>query len=109
LFPHEGGGNQAGHHRCTAGSAERVARPAERVRPGGERESGRFGKEKGSGPWLGRKPELGPIRVMKPFGIFIWNLNFWQHWKFVQGDLEEILTWEFFLNSSRLLKEFRKI
>jgi hypothetical protein len=36
-------------------------------------------------------------------------LNFWQLWKFVQGDLEGILTWEFFINSSRLLKDFRKI
>jgi hypothetical protein len=36
-------------------------------------------------------------------------LNFLQLWKFVQGDLEGILTWEFFLNSLRLLKDFRKI
>jgi hypothetical protein len=43
------------------------ARPAERPRPSGERESGRLGKEKGSGPQLGRKPELGPIQVIKPF------------------------------------------
>jgi hypothetical protein len=30
-------------------------------------------------------------------------------WKFVGGDLGGILTWRFFLNSSRLLKGFRKI
>jgi hypothetical protein len=35
------------------------ARPAEMPRPSGESESGRLGKEKGSGPWLGRKLELG--------------------------------------------------
>jgi hypothetical protein len=30
-------------------------------------------------------------------------------WKFVEGDLGEILRWGFFLNSSRLLQDFRKI
>jgi hypothetical protein len=30
-------------------------------------------------------------------------------WKFAEGDLGGILTWGFFLNSSRLLKDFRKI
>jgi hypothetical protein len=34
---------------------------AERLRPSGERESGRLGKEKGSGL------RLGPIQVIKPF------------------------------------------
>jgi hypothetical protein len=43
------------------------ARLAERPRPSGERESGQLGKEKGSGPWLGRKLKLGPIQVIKPF------------------------------------------
>jgi hypothetical protein len=43
------------------------AGPAERARPSGERESGWLGKEKGSGPRLGQKPELGPIQVIKPF------------------------------------------
>jgi hypothetical protein len=46
------------------------ARPAglaERPRPSGERESGRLGKEKGSGLRLGGKPELGPIQVIKSF------------------------------------------
>jgi hypothetical protein len=43
------------------------AGPAERLRPSGERESGRLGKEKGSGLWLGQKPKLGPIQVIKHF------------------------------------------
>jgi hypothetical protein len=43
------------------------AGPVERRRPNGERESGQLGKEKGSGPRLGRKLELGPIQVIKPF------------------------------------------
>jgi hypothetical protein len=30
-------------------------------------------------------------------------------WNFVGGDLGGILRWRFFLNSSRLLKDFRKI
>jgi hypothetical protein len=36
-------------------------------------------------------------------------LNIPRLWKFVQGDLGGILTWGFFLNSSRLLKDFRKM
>jgi hypothetical protein len=36
-------------------------------------------------------------------------LNLPRLWKFAQGDLRGILTWEFFLNSSRFLKDFRKI
>jgi hypothetical protein len=59
-FPREGGCNRAGRHR-------RVADWAERVRPSGERESSRQGKEKGSGPRLAQKSELGPIQVIKPF------------------------------------------
>jgi hypothetical protein len=36
-------------------------------------------------------------------------LNIPRLWKFAQGDLGGILTWGFFLNSPRLLKDFRKI
>jgi hypothetical protein len=36
-------------------------------------------------------------------------LNLPRLWKFVDGDLGRILTWGFLLNSSRLLKDFRKI
>jgi hypothetical protein len=32
-----------------------------------EWESGRLGKEKGSGPRLGQKPKLGPVQVIKLF------------------------------------------
>jgi hypothetical protein len=45
----------------------RSAGPTERPRPSGESESSRLGKEKGSGPRLGRKSELGPIQVIKSF------------------------------------------
>jgi hypothetical protein len=66
----------------------------------------------------GRKKEVGrgwaktgakPNSSNKTYLNFYFYLNFWQLWKFVQGDLEGILTWDFFLNSSRLLKDFRKI
>jgi hypothetical protein len=36
-------------------------------------------------------------------------LNLPRLWKFVEGDLGGIFTWGFFLNSSRLLKDFWKI
>jgi hypothetical protein len=36
-------------------------------------------------------------------------LNLPRLWKFIEGDLGGILTCGFFLNSSRLLKDFRKI
>jgi hypothetical protein len=38
-----------------------------------------------------------------------WILNILGLWKFIQGDLGGILIWGFFLNSCRLLKDFRKI
>jgi hypothetical protein len=43
------------------------------------------------------------------FWIKIWFLNIPRLWKFAQGDLGGILTWRFFLNSSRLLNYFRKM
>jgi hypothetical protein len=36
-------------------------------------------------------------------------LNLQGLWKFIQGDLGGILMWGFSLNSSRILKDFRKI
>jgi hypothetical protein len=44
--------------------------------------------------------EIKSFRIL--FGIWI----FGKFLKFVQGDLERILTWGFFLKSSRLLKDF---
>jgi hypothetical protein len=43
------------------------------------------------------------------FLIKIEFLNLPRIWKFVDGDLGGILRWGFFLNSSRLLNDFRKI
>jgi hypothetical protein len=44
-----------------------------------------------------------------PFGNKIGFLDLQLLWKFVEGDLGGNLMWEFFLNSSRLLKDVRKI
>jgi hypothetical protein len=44
--------------------------------------------------------------------IFKLEIGFWnlpRLWKFTQGKLGGILRWGFFLNSSKLLKDFRKI
>jgi hypothetical protein len=43
------------------------------------------------------------------FWIKIGFLNLSRLWKFVEGDLGGILTRRFLLNSSRLLRDFRKI
>jgi hypothetical protein len=49
------------------------------------------------------------IRKKRNFRIKIGFLNLPRLWKFVEGGLGGILTWGFFLCSSRLLKDFRKI
>jgi hypothetical protein len=68
--------------------------------------------EKGGGPRLGWKKNKGGGQAeikKKSFRIKIGFLNLPRLWKFAQGDLGGILTWGFLLNSSRLLKDFRKI
>jgi hypothetical protein len=102
-FPREGGGNRAGRHRCVAGW---VGREAEAQWGEGEWPVGE-GKRKWAA--AGPKAGVGPNSSNKTFLNFYLNSKFWQLWKFVQGDLEGILTWEFLLNSSKLLKDFRKI
>jgi hypothetical protein len=52
---------------------------------------------------------VGPESEEKWFLNKIWFLNIPRVWKFAQGGLGGILTWGFFLNSSGLLKDFRKI
>jgi hypothetical protein len=70
--------------------------------------------------WLGLLGCSGPGGLARPLGrlvrklkkisflIKIEFLNLPRHYKFV-GDLGGILRWGFFLNSSRILKDFRKI
>jgi hypothetical protein len=55
---------------------------------------------------LGR---MGQNLKKNPFRIKIKFLNIPRLWKFVQADLGGILTYGFFINSSRLLKYFRKM
>jgi hypothetical protein len=68
---------------------------------------GWLGWEAGWAGWpLGR---LGRMWRKNSFPIKIWFLIIARLWKIVEGDLGGILTWGFFLNSSRLLKDFWKI
>jgi hypothetical protein len=71
-------------------------------------------EERGQRGWLGQRPSGPQGRPGRKQGkriskLKIGFLNLPRLWKFAQGDLGGILTWGFFLNSSRLLKDFRKI
>jgi hypothetical protein len=69
--------------------------------------------------WAGQQAKAGGVgRPAGPSGLnseeefFLnknWILNLPRLGKFVEGDLGGILRWGFFLNFSRLLKDFRKI
>jgi hypothetical protein len=50
-----------------------------------------------------------PKAKKRVFELKIGFLNLPRLWKFVERDLGGILTWGFFLNSPRPLKDFRKI
>jgi hypothetical protein len=54
------------------------------------------------------RPEIknGRNQEIKSFQILFEIWIFGKIWKFAQGDSEGILTWGFFLKSSRLLKDF---
>jgi hypothetical protein len=64
--------------------------------------------ERPGGP-AGRRADWAESEGKILFRIKIGFLNLPRLWKFAQGDLGGILMWGFFLNSSRLLKDFRKI
>jgi hypothetical protein len=70
-----------------------------RLRSSGEGESGPVGEE---GRWA-KVQEIKSFQIL--FGIWI----FGKLWKFVQVDLEGILTWGFFLKSSRFSRNLRKM
>jgi hypothetical protein len=77
------------------------------TRPAGEKAGGWLGWEARRAGWpLGR---LGRKWRKILFRIKIGFLNLPRLWKFVERDLGGILAWGLFLNSSRLLKDFRKI
>jgi hypothetical protein len=65
--------------------------------------------ERGGGPRLGQKPEMGQSSKRNSFQISIDFRNLVEVWKIAQGDLGRNLTWGFFLTSSRLSKYFRKM
>jgi hypothetical protein len=71
---------------------------------GGGAASGLAGPE---AEWAARS--AGPKSRKRISELKIGFLSLPTLWKFVEGDLGGILTWRFFLNSSRLLKDFRKI
>jgi hypothetical protein len=58
---------------------------------------------------MGKAGPDGPKSEENYFRIKIGFLNIQRLWKFVGGDLGGILIWGFFVNSSGLLKDFRKI
>jgi hypothetical protein len=62
-----------------------------------------------SGPARAGLGRMGQNLRRVLFRIKIGFLNIPRHWKFAQGDLGGILTWGFFLKSSRLSKYFRKM
>jgi hypothetical protein len=79
--------------------------------PVGKAEGGKWlvGERKWRWATAGPKTEAEPNTLINLFDFFFEIQIFWQLWKFVQGDLKGILAWEFFLNSSSLLKDFRKV
>jgi hypothetical protein len=70
----------------------------------GERPAGPAGP---MAEWAARSAE--PKAKKRISELKIGFLNLPRLWKFAQGDLGGILTLVFFLNSSRLLMDFRKI
>jgi hypothetical protein len=75
-----------------------------------------FGLWEKRGQWGPAEPKAesaarsaGPKVKKKVFELEFGFLNLPRLWKFAQGKLGGILTWGFFLNSSKLLKDFRKI
>jgi hypothetical protein len=71
-------------------------------------ERGRVG-QKGRASWRGCWANWTESWEKIPFDIKVELLKLLRLWKFVQEDLGGILMWRFFLNSSRMLKDFRKI
>jgi hypothetical protein len=76
--------------------------------PGGRGPVGRGGKigrleNKKEWAVAGLKAEENYFRIKFGFS------NIQRLWKFAQGNFGGILTWGFFLNSPRLLKDFRKM
>jgi hypothetical protein len=65
-------------------------------------------RKKRMGRGWAERPD-GPKGEENYFRIKFGFLNIQRLWKFVHGDLGGILTWEFFLKSPMLLKDFRNM
>jgi hypothetical protein len=65
---------------------------------------GRLGRKGGGCGWA-KNRSWAKVEEIKSFQILFGIWIFDKLWKFVQGNLEGILTWGFFLKSSRLLKD----
>jgi hypothetical protein len=96
LFPCSGGGHGGGARQSGGGGACSISMWGGRRRPTGT------GGPKGrvAAGLIGLEAEKNPFKIKFVF------LNLPSLWKFVQGDFRGILTLGFFLNSSRILKDF---
>jgi hypothetical protein len=79
--------------------------PAGRFRPVGDGVAGGLAGLRGR---VGRKIRRAEMKKKRISELKIRFLNLPRLWKFVEEDLGGILTWGFFLNSSRLLKDLEK-
>jgi hypothetical protein len=80
--------------------------PTGRFRPAGDGAASGLAGLRG---WVGRKVGRAEIKKKRSSELKIGFLNLPRLCKFVERDLGGILICGFFLNSSRLLKDFRKI
>jgi hypothetical protein len=74
--------------------------------------TGLLGRVRKAAAWegVGRRSGLGLFHRKKSKGFWFSDLNWFQNlarlWEFLQGVLKGILTQPFFLDSSRILKDF---
>jgi hypothetical protein len=69
----------------------------------------RAGWRKGGGRGWAENRSWANVQEIKSFQILFRIWIFGKLWKFVQGDLDEILTWGFFIKSSRFSRNLRKM
>jgi hypothetical protein len=100
--------------RVTPWRGRRSVEPPAQVREGGRQRGRCLVGHLGLLGYLGPKGRMaiglfGPKAEGKSFLNKNWILNTLGLWKFIQGNLGGIFIWGFLLDSSRLLKDFRKI
>jgi hypothetical protein len=102
--PRTEGVNQRRKRTSAITPTTRMGRP---VGFGLREKRGQWGPTGPKAEWAARSAEAKMKKKIFELEIGFWNLS--RLWKFAQGDLGGILAWGFFLNSSKLLKDFRKI